>query len=302
VPRGQRAECDQVSVLVTGSAGLVGAAVCRRLNHEGIPFTAVWRTTKPDEAWRLDAPLIQADLSDADALTAVDGVTGVVHAAAALPSSFAGSEREAAVNRRVDDRVLELARGWRVPIVYVSGTSLYRPQGASSLDESAAIAPVGAYLEEKARTEQLGLQQSDAPFTALRVSAPYGSRQRARTVIQLFLERAVAGRPLEYYGTGSREQDFTWADDIGAAITLALRGPGGVFNIATGRPVTMRELAETVAAVAGLPPGAVRAAGREDPQEGATARFDVGAAARELGWTAATTLDAGIARLLGELR
>jgi UDP-glucose 4-epimerase len=289
VPRGQRAECDQVSVLVTGSAGLVGAAVCRRLNHEGIPFTAVWRTTKPDEAWRLDAPLIQADLSDADALTAVDGVTGVVHAAAALPSSFAGSEREAAVNRRVDDRVLELARDWRVPI-------------ASSLDESAAIAPVGAYLEEKARTEQLGLQQSDAPFTALRVSAPYGSRQRARTVIQLFLERAVAGRPLEYYGTGSREQDFTWADDIGAAITLALRGPGGVFNIATGRPVTMRELAETVAAVAGLPPGAVRAAGREDPQEGATARFDVGAAARELGWTAATTLDAGIARLLGELR
>jgi nucleoside-diphosphate-sugar epimerase len=42
----------------------------------------------------------------------------------------------------------------------------------------------------------------------------------------------------------------------------------------------------------------VRAAGRPDPQEGAKARFAVGAAARELGWSASTPLAIGIERLL----
>lgn len=62
----------------------------------------------------------------------------------------------------------------------------------------------------------------------------------------------------------------------------------------------MRGLAAVVADAAGLDPGAVRAAGRPDPQEGTLARYDVTAARRDLGWAPRTTLRAGIDQLLAE--
>jgi UDP-glucose 4-epimerase len=226
-----------------------------------------------------------------------------VHAAAALPDSFDNSDHVGARNRAIDDQVLLFARRWHVPVVYVSTVALYPQSAGVPLDESTEIAPIGGYLTEKARTEQLGLDQAEVtgvPFTVLRICAPYGPGQARRTVIQHFVERAKAGESLEYYGTGSREQDFTWADDVGDAVALALSGRGGIFNVATGRPITMRALAEAVAGAAELPSGLVRPAGRVDPQEGAKARFDVTAAARELRWTAATTVEIGIARLLEE--
>jgi nucleoside-diphosphate-sugar epimerase len=64
----------------------------------------------------------------------------------------------------------------------------------------------------------------------------------------------------------------------------------------------MRELASVVAHAAGLGPGAVRAAGRPDPQEGVLARYDVTAARRRLGWSARTPLEVGIGRLLEQGR
>ncbi len=225
----------------------------------------------------------------------------MVHSAAALPSSFADSADVGSTNRAIDDHVLEAARRWQAPVVFVSTTSLYGRVGDEPFHESVAIAPVGGYLVEKANTEDRGFKRADEtgiPFTALRVCAPYGVGQRSRTVLQLFVERAISGEALEYYGMGSREQDFTWADDIGEAIALALDGPGGPYNIATGQPVTMRSLAQIVASAAGLPSGHVRSAGHPDPQDGFKARFDVSAAARELGWTATTDVAVGVARLL----
>lgn len=290
-------------VLVTGAAGLIGGAVCRRLAGKGVQFTAVWHVAELAVLGNSDA--IRADLAQSDSLSGLDSVRAVVHAAAVLPSSFEDSERVAALNRRIDDLVLERARAWRAPVVYISTAALYGRSMEGPIDESAEIAPTGGYLEEKARTEVVGFERAEAlgvPFTALRVNAPYGPGQRAPTVIQRFVERAIAGETLEYYGTGAREQDFTWADDIADAVALALTGPGGTFNVATGRPVTMRALAETVARTAGLPASAVGPAGREDPQEASKARFDVSAAARTLGWTATTPLDAGIAMLLRAAR
>lgn len=287
------------SVLVTGAAGLLGAAVCRSLGRRGVPFTAVWHAAEPAAE-----PRLRADLTNPAALEGVRGVRAIVHTAAALPTSFEDSAGVAAANRAMDDNVLAQARAWDVPVVYLSGTALYAaPATDEPLPESAPLAPAGPYLEEKARTEERGREQArrtGAPFTALRVSAPYGPGQRARTVLRLWLERARAGDPLEYYGSGSREQDFTWADDVGEAVALALDGPGGVFNVATGEAITMRALAETIASAAGRPPATVRAAGRPDPQEGRRARYDVGAAARVLGWRAATPVQAGVARLLEE--
>lgn len=54
----------------------------------------------------------------------------------------------------------------------------------------------------------------------LRISAPMAG-QSLRTVIKIFIEAALKARPLYYYGTGARTQDFIYIDDIAAAFVAA---------------------------------------------------------------------------------
>lgn len=289
-------------VLVTGGAGLIGTAVCRRLLDAGHQVIATYFHTappnlNPEIAWR------QCDLSAAEALEGVC-VDAVAHCAAALPATFGDAEDVAEVNRAIDASVLGMIERTGVPLVYASGASLYggaEPAGAGALTEATPLAPEGPYLAEKVWAESRGRELAErigSRFTALRINAPYGPGQRAQTVLVRFIDQAVAGRALRYYGEGTREQDFTYVDDVAAAFEAALAGPGGVFNISGGHPVTMRELATLVAEAAGLDPRLVEAAGVPDPQEGRRARFDISAARRTLGWAPQVPLRAGIARCL----
>jgi UDP-glucose 4-epimerase len=292
-------------VLVTGGTGLIGRAVCQRLGADGHRVSATWRRRTPDADGVVQ--WVRADLTDPYALDVVEESDAIVHCAAALPASLADSGEQAATNRAIDAHVLGRAREWHAAVVYASGTSLYghREIGEPPFSEADPVRAVGPYLQEKAWAEDLGHQlpeQGGGAFTALRISAPYGPDQTARTVLALFVERALRGEPLRYWGDGTREQDFTYADDVAAACACALHGPGGVFNIAGGMPLSMRELALMVAEVAGTDAGAVMRDGRPDPEEGRSARYDIGAARRTLGWSPRVSLREGLERVVAQRR
>jgi nucleoside-diphosphate-sugar epimerase len=290
-------------VLVTGGAGLIGRAVCERLTADGYRVTATWRHQTPAADGAVQ--WVRVDLTDPRALDVLEVPDAIVHCAAALPASLADSGAQAKANRMIDAHVLDRAREWCAAVVYASGASLYghRETGEPSFCETDPIRAVGPYLQEKAWAENRGRQlpeQGGGAFTALRISAPYGPHQTAQTVLPLFVERALRGEPLCYWGDGTREQDFTYADDIAAACACALHGPGGVFNIASGAPGSMRELALMVAEVVGASAGAVMRDGRADPEEGRVARYDIGVARRILGWRPRVSLRDGLERVVAQ--
>jgi UDP-glucose 4-epimerase len=99
-----------------------------------------------------------------------------------------------------------------------------------------------------------------------------------------------------YYGSGERTQDFTSASDIGNAICCAVSNvdANGVFNIASGKPISMCDLAKLVIrAIAGTKSRAVPS-GQPDPQEDYRAAFDISKAQRLLGWRPIVSLEEGI--------
>jgi nucleoside-diphosphate-sugar epimerase len=113
-------------------------------------------------------------------------------------------------------------------------------------------------------------------------------------VARIFLQRALQGEDLSYHGSGSRMQDFVYVDDVAEAALDGLRaGRSGVFNVASGEPVTMKELAELVTELV-APEVRVVGSGQPDPQEGQTARYSIDAARRVLGWAPATALRRGL--------
>jgi nucleoside-diphosphate-sugar epimerase len=290
-------------VLVTGGAGLLGNAITRRLVAAGMEVVATYRGSPPALAgvqWQ------RADLTRSDALADIAGVDALVHTAALLPQSHASSDAEAEANRRIDEVVFAATQRWGARLVFISTVAVYgaTPPPPEGLTEDHAVQPIGAYAREKVWAEERGreLEAADGlAFTSLRVSAPYGRDQRSMTVLRRFVERASRGETLEYWGSGARQQDFIHADDVATASEASLSRRGGTFNIASGKAVTMLELASTVADAAGLPADQVRAAGAPDPGEDRLVAYSIARARSSLDWQPRIELREGVAAWLTRL-
>jgi UDP-glucose 4-epimerase len=303
-PTSFRAPGKLERVLVTGAGGMLGGAIARRLSAAGLDVAA---TRRRPGAEMDGVRWITTDLARAGALADRGPFDAVVHAAAQIPRSHAESSSDAAVNREMDECVLEAARSWEAAVVYISSAAVYGaptpPHGG--IGEDQPLNPPGPYAEEKARAEEDGRRQAEAtgrPFTALRVNAPYAPGQRSDTVLRKFVERASRGEPLLYWGSGAREQSFIHADDVAGACEAALAGDGGIFNITDSRVVTMRELGEIVARASGLPTSAVQPAGQPDPGEELRVGYSIERARELLGWQPMIPLEQGVAQWIAQVR
>jgi nucleoside-diphosphate-sugar epimerase len=107
----------------------------------------------------------------------------------------------------------------------------------------------------------------------------------------------MRGEDLTYYGSGSREQDFIDVEDVASAMVASVRRSAeGLFNIASGHAVNMRELAALVVATLGSR-SVVRAADIPDVEERCRARFVITKAQDHLGWAPYVDLQRGIRRM-----
>jgi UDP-glucose 4-epimerase len=110
-------------------------------------------------------------------------------------------------------------------------------------------------------------------------------------VVAIFSHRLWAGEPATLFGHGDPTRDYVYAGDIADALVRAA-GVGGVFNIATGNEVAVREIYERLREVAGVDSEPVLAPLREGELE--RSGLDSSRAAETLGWRAETPLDRGL--------
>jgi UDP-glucose 4-epimerase len=290
-------------ILVSGANGFIGTNTCSYLAGKANTIIPVIRSHKEAEFFASFYPeVVVADLMLYGSLKETKSLKPdvVVHLAAEKPEWFGGKDARnvAEANAKIDRNVLGFCRDTGIGLIYASGTSVYGLEHDHLMTESDPIDPIGPYVEQKAESERLSkevLSLHGLPFTSLRICAPYGPGQRAKTVLKIFIERAIEGSPLLYHGSGTRQQDFTYVEDIAKAISLAVeKGKSGVFNISGGEPVTMKHLAELVVHSVNGCQSVIQTSGEEDPQEGSTALFSVEKAKRELGWVPRTSLASGI--------
>jgi nucleoside-diphosphate-sugar epimerase len=294
-------------VLVTGGAGMLGSAISKRLAATGLEVVATRRSADDRIEGIEGVGWLTTDLTRRHALEGAGPFDVVVHTAAALPRSHADSTVEAALNRQIDERVLAAARVWAAAVIYMSSTAVYGSvtPPLTGMGEDQPLHPPGAYAAQKVLSEVAGRRQAEMtgrPFTALRISAPYAPGQRSATVLRAFVERAVRGESLLYWGTGARQQSFVHAGDVASACEAALGHRGGTFNITGIRAVTMRELAEIVARAGGLPLSAVQPSGQPDPDEDVRVAYRIERARELLGWKPVISLQQGVDKWIDRAR
>jgi UDP-glucose 4-epimerase len=137
-----------------------------------------------------------------------------------------------------------------------------------------------------------------APGAAvLRLFNVYGPGQTGpyAGVISKFVERAKRGLLPVIYGDGTQTRDFIHVADVARFVEVVLdRGAAGVFNVGTGRAVSIRELAAIVMRLAGL--GGEPLYGPPRPGDIKHSVADV-SKAKSLGWQPQMPLEEGLRRL-----
>jgi dTDP-L-rhamnose 4-epimerase len=125
-------------------------------------------------------------------------------------------------------------------------------------DEDKPLYPTSIYAVTKQDHEQMFLSVGRAynlPTVALRYFNTYGPRQALSNpytgVAAIFSGRLLNGAAPVIFEDGGQTRDFVHVTDIARANLLALESSAGdyeVFNVGTGRPVSVRQVAETLIA------------------------------------------------------
>lgn len=291
--------------LVTGGAGFVGSHLVDRLVGDGWAVMVI-----DDLSTGLAANL--ADLVRLERLdVAVDDLDRVVGAwrpevvyhlaaQASVPTSIRAPLRDLAVNVTGTHRVAAAARrsGSRRFVFVSSGGAIYG-NTVRLARETAPAAPTSYYGIHKLAAEG-HVALSGLAYAIARPSNIYGPRQSSGlegAVVATFIERALAAEPLTIDGDGQQTRDFVHVRDVVDALVLLgdPTVPDGIWNVASGRRVSIATLADLVERAARVKLDHVfRPARPGDVRDSALSA----ASLRSLGWRPSVPLSRGLRELV----
>ena len=174
------------------------------------------------------------------------------------------------------------------------------PLAPRAVPEDAPADPRNVYAATKLAQEHLCAafaRETGATVTALRYHNVYGPRMPRDTpyagVASIFRSALAAGEPPRVFEDGGQRRDFVHVRDVARANLLALgAAPPGTFNVASGTPRTVLEMARALARAVGGPEPVVTGEWRAGDVRHVFASAD--AAADRLGFRAAEDFDAGM--------
>jgi UDP-glucose 4-epimerase len=156
--------------------------------------------------------------------------------------------------------VLMAARDNKVgKVVYASSSATYGDTPTLPKREDMPSNPQSPYAVTKLAGEyycRVFQEVYGLPTACLRYFNVYGPRQDPNSsyaaVIPRFIQRALKGDALEIFGDGEQTRDFTFVKDVVEANILAAESDAaGVFNIGTGKRVSINELARLLTKLTG---------------------------------------------------
>lgn len=258
-----------MKVVVTGGAGFIGANLCRELAaHPGVTGVLAVDDLSTGAAANLvdtGVPLVRTDIRDRSAIEdVIDGCDAVVHLAArpSVPRSLVDPVATHTVNAGGTVNVLEACRRRSIHVVAASSSSVYGATAVSPKHEDLPTRPLSPYGASKLAAEAYVLAYGtsyDLPVLPLRFFNVYGPLQSAghayAAVVPAFIDAALRGEPLRIHGDGRQTRDFTYVGTVvRVLIDAVVRRVTSLtpVNLAFGTRTSVRELADRVAAAAGV--------------------------------------------------
>ena len=244
------------NILVTGSSGTIGTALCESLLTQGYKITGVdIRHNKWND--QIDKLTIIGDLRKANFHTALkQDVDLIIHLAAnARVYDLVERPKLAKDNFLMVFNVLEFARANNIKrLVFASSREVYgNADNAYRAENDLSVSNCESpYSATKLAGEALFHSYSycyDIGSVILRFSNVYGKYDDSNRVIPVFMKRSMQNKNLIVFGE-HKMLDFTYIDDCIKGIVRVIENfdqvRGNTFNIATGKGTSIMHVADMI--------------------------------------------------------
>jgi UDP-glucuronate 4-epimerase len=320
------------TILVTGAAGFIGAAVCHALLARGDAVIGIDNINgyydvalKQARLARLTAQpgfeFHQIDISDRDRVLglAASGITGIVHLAAQPGVRYSLENPYAYVTANVMGQVvmLELARALQClkgaglkHFVYASSSSVYGANTKTPFAAGDAVDhPNSLYAATKRADELFGHTYAHLygiPSTGLRFFTVYGPWGRPDMAPILFARAIAAGEPIRVFNHGEMWRDFTYIDDIVDGVLRALDRPASgspphaLYNLGNNKSEKLMDFIAAIEAAIGKK--AQMTMEPMQPGDVPSTYADIEASTRDLGFAPTTPISVGIPKFVDWFR
>ncbi len=299
------------SVLVTGGAGFIGGHLAEALLALGCNVRIIDDLTSGHGGnVPADACWIRASILDDAALhESVTGCDCVFHHAAmvSVPVSVEDPIECVRVNIEGTQRVLAASAACGVRrVIFAGSAAAYGDTPIIPSHESHAPVSCSPYAASKVAGEQLMMSASRLGLStvSLRYFNVFGPRQDPRSayaaVISAFADRLARKLPVTIHGDGLQTRDFVSIENVVSANLLAATSErdlrGNIYNVGTGRRVTLLELYQIMSRILGSETLPVFSASRAGDVRDSLA--DISKARSELGYEVLVGLEEGLERML----
>jgi UDP-glucose 4-epimerase len=254
-----------MKVLVTGGAGFIGSHIVEHFQRRAsVVVLDNLRSGFESNLRGFQYGWVRGSILDRDLVRrAMDGVDFVFHLAAmiSVPESMQKPIDCVEINTVGTLTVLEEAARAKVKkLVFSSSAAIYGNNPETPKREAMVPEPRSPYAVTKLDGEyycKMFVDEGRLPTACLRYFNVFGPRQDPKSqyaaAVPIFIDRAVKNEPITIYGDGEQTRDFVYVKDIAAANAFfAIETPAtGVFNVACGQRITIRELAATICQLTG---------------------------------------------------
>ena len=256
-----------MKVLVTGGAGFIGKYLVKSLlenNNSVTIFDNFSNSTKKSINFLIDlgVKIIEGDITELPNLQrAIKDHDIVIHLAAKISVSESINNPSETFKINVDgtNNVLTACEKNHVKKIIISSSAAVYGDSYpdDKLTEESVMNPISPYGESKMQMEQNVKKfalKHDIDYVILRFFNIYGIGQSLEYagVITKFIKKIIKKESLQIFGNGSQTRDFVAIYDVIQSIhNASAYDKSGIFNIASGKIVTIKELAEQMISLSG---------------------------------------------------
>jgi len=254
-----------MKIFVTGGAGFVGKYLVISLlkkNHKVTIFdTSTQKMLKVKKITK-NLTIVKGDIQKfSDLQKASFNSDLVVHLAAQISvnDSIKNPHITNAINVTGTLNILQACVANKISKIIVASTAaVYGVTKNISVNEKHTTNPISPYGVSKLAMEkyvQSFTHSNKLDAICLRFFNIYGDGQSTEYagVISKFIERLNKNKPLEIFGAGTQTRDFVSIDDVVQAIEKSIKNlkgkRGNVYNIASGKSISIKELAKTLISI-----------------------------------------------------
>ncbi len=252
-----------MTVLVAGGTGLVGSAIVRHLESRGETVLSV--NSKVVDLLDRKATFDYVQSHKPEVIIDAAARVGGIGANNTFPVDFLS------LNVQIQTNLMDAAHAAKTPNFLFLGSSCIYPRDCAqpikeeylltgpleATNSAYAVAKIAGIELIKSYRKQYGYKWISAMPTNL-----YGPNDNFDletshvfpALIRKFSEAAKKGTAVQLWGTGSPKREFLHVDDLAKAVVVLLEkyDKDEHINVGSGEDVTIKELAETIAAAAGF--------------------------------------------------